>query len=188
MKRRVIAGLVRLYPSRWRAEYGEELADVLMRRPLGVGAVANVVAGAVRQYEPWVIVGAPLFVWAVIYWITLMTERVYLVRTSHTPSFWPSALFFGVGLWTVLRSGRGGGRAAMKMSMLATLPFSIAGVVLLVTGAFRYAPGPDGMLGLRFRGWEVATLLCGPVLQIPFAGVLGWCGGLTARMMRRVVG
>ena len=46
MKRLLVAGLVRLYPSRWRAEYGEELAEVLLRRPLGFGCVLNVAANA----------------------------------------------------------------------------------------------------------------------------------------------
>lgn len=31
----IVAALVRLYPSAWRSEYGAELTDVLLARPVG---------------------------------------------------------------------------------------------------------------------------------------------------------
>src|SRR5919107_1999671 len=44
--RPVIALLLRLYPRRWRARYGEEFAALLEERPLGPFDVADVLLGA----------------------------------------------------------------------------------------------------------------------------------------------
>jgi hypothetical protein len=43
----MIRALLRLYPARWRARYGEEFAVVLGERPLGPYDVADVVLGAI---------------------------------------------------------------------------------------------------------------------------------------------
>ena len=49
MKRRIIQKLLRLYPSRWRDEYGTELEDLLLAEPLQPAVVLNVIANALRQ-------------------------------------------------------------------------------------------------------------------------------------------
>ena len=49
MKRRIIQRLLRLYPSRWRDEYGTELEDLLLEEPLQPAVVLNVIANALRQ-------------------------------------------------------------------------------------------------------------------------------------------
>src|SRR5689334_880090 len=48
--RPVIALLLRLYPARWRARYGDEFAAVLQERPLGPFDVADVVLGALDAH------------------------------------------------------------------------------------------------------------------------------------------
>jgi hypothetical protein len=49
VKRRIIQKLLRLYPSRWREEYGTELEDLLLAEPLQPAVVLNVIANALRQ-------------------------------------------------------------------------------------------------------------------------------------------
>lgn len=48
--RPVIAVLLRLYPARWRARYGDEFAAVLEERPLGPFDVADVLLGALDAH------------------------------------------------------------------------------------------------------------------------------------------
>jgi hypothetical protein len=46
----MIALLIRLYPARWRARYGDEFAVVLEERPLGPFDVADVLLGALDAH------------------------------------------------------------------------------------------------------------------------------------------
>ena len=46
----MIALLLRLYPARWRARYGDEFATVLEERPLGPFDVADVLLGALDAH------------------------------------------------------------------------------------------------------------------------------------------
>ena len=46
----MIALLLRLYPARWRARYGDEFAAVLVERPLGPFDVADVLLGALDAH------------------------------------------------------------------------------------------------------------------------------------------
>ena len=46
----MIALLLRLYPARWRARYGDEFAAVLEERPLGPFDVADILLGALDAH------------------------------------------------------------------------------------------------------------------------------------------
>ncbi len=46
----MIALLLRCYPARWRARYGDEFAAVLEERPLGPFDVADVLLGALDAH------------------------------------------------------------------------------------------------------------------------------------------
>src|SRR5512137_1476326 len=48
--RPIIALMLRLYPARWRARYGDEFAAVLAERPLGPFDVADVLLGALDAH------------------------------------------------------------------------------------------------------------------------------------------
>ena len=48
--RPMIALVLRLYPARWRARYGDEFAAVLEERPLGPFDVADVLLGALDAH------------------------------------------------------------------------------------------------------------------------------------------
>jgi hypothetical protein len=195
MKARLAAMLIRLYPSRWRTEYGEELAELLMQRPLSPGAVLDVVCSAMwqqlRVQEPWLIVGAPLLVWALAFWIAVLSAPGCATHISGKPTWIGVVAFFSVGCWTVLRRGHGGGRAAIKLSMIVTLPFFVVGLLVLVN-VVRVVFEPAASIEFRFgssvgqgRGDVLTMLLVGPVLQIPYAGLIGWAGGLAGCVVRR---
>jgi hypothetical protein len=49
VKHCIVRTLVFLYPAPWRREYGAELQDLLLARPLGLAAFADVVWSALRQ-------------------------------------------------------------------------------------------------------------------------------------------
>jgi hypothetical protein len=194
VKRAIVAGLIRLYPSRWRAEYGEELAEVLMRRPLGPGAVLNVAANAgwqqLRTQEPWLLVGVPLTLWLVISWTIMLTHPEYTVSRKGSPEI-GVAVFCGAGLWTVLRRGAGGGRAAMKVAMLVAVPYLLLGLLTL-TQIVRVDGAPGGPFTFRLYGppnYEARLyrlFVESSILQIPCAGLLGWLGGLVGRLARAI--
>ncbi len=61
MKNRIIAALLRLYPAAWRSEYGAELTDTLLARPLGLRVIADVLWNGLlqraRTAEPSTILG-----------------------------------------------------------------------------------------------------------------------------------
>ncbi|MGH2462630.1 MAG: hypothetical protein ACRDFZ_03260 [Candidatus Limnocylindria bacterium] len=52
--------LVRLYPTAWRARFGEEFLDLLESRPLTLRAVADVLRGAIDAHLDPQLVGGPL--------------------------------------------------------------------------------------------------------------------------------
>ena len=195
MKARLAAGLIRLYPLRWRDEYGEELTEVLMLRPLSARGALNVICNAIwqqfRLQEPWLIVGAPLLVWALVFWIVVLSAPVYATHIGGKPTWVGVVIFFGIGCWTVIRRGHGGGRAAMKLSAIVTLPFFVVGLLVLAH-AMRVVTEPAAGIGFRFgssvaqgQGDVLTTLVAGPAMQIPYAGLIGWFGGLAGRVVRR---
>lgn len=133
MKRQLIETFLRLYPARWRAQYGAELEHVLSRRPLTPRAVFDVAASGawqqLRLQEPWIVIGVPLAIWAGLVWTILILwgAPVRLRGGSPGGALFSTFVLLATGCWTGLRSGRGAGRAAMKVSLIATLPMFLVG-------------------------------------------------------------
>jgi hypothetical protein len=79
----------------------------------------------------------------------------------------------------------------MKLSMLLTLPLFVVGLLVL-SQYVRLVAGPGRALSYRLYGPPshnvdvVFRFMTGPVFQIPFAGLIGWGGGLTGRLARRL--
>lgn len=203
LKRQVVSALVRLYPSRWRREYGLELADVLVNRRLGVTAVLDVLWNSVRQQlrwgEPWLILGVPclamnllLNVWNILYPWPYATDSL-----GTRPAHWVSlAVLLTLGWWTVVRDpvhGRGGW-AAVKAALLATWPLSALGILagLGVLKIITLGPG-DVPTTFHEHGFAMTfydhtrltpywfPLFMIPILDLPFAALGGWVGGLLGR-------
>jgi hypothetical protein len=186
MKRRVVAALIRLYPARWRDEYGEELAGILMDRPLGAGAAANVIANAVRQQwrtqAPWLLIGAPLLLWMAAYVILALLTPEHSRELAGKPTVLGVGIFFGAGFLTVWRTGHGGGRAAMGLSLFLSLPLYLLGFLVMIRVLPAGAARPIVGTGRE----DLVMLAIAPILQLPYAGLLGWLGGGVATRVARL--
>jgi hypothetical protein len=188
MKRHLISFLLRLYPARWRSEYGAEFANLLAARPLTVREFSNVVAHAAWQQlrlgEPWLLLGVPATLVSLIGCAERVAGVPFAAR-DHGGNFAGAAIaltvFFATGCWTMWRNGKGAGRAAIWFNLLASSPYFLFGLA-----------GVAGVLPIRTvdanesaNYWR-GVLLTAPFFQIAVAGVAGWCGGLAARLVRRL--
>lgn len=208
LKSQFVAALVGLYPRRWKREYGAEFTDVLMSRPLHLSTVLDLLWNALGQQlrwgEPWLILGYPLLLFnlATILWNILFPVAYIADSFSGGPftQFIAWLLPLAIGYWTLVRDPvKGhGGRAAMKNSLLITWPLCAIGILCGV-GILRIivlgpgdAPSTFHDHGFAYtvydsmrRPMHWQPILCLPFLQLPFAGLLGWLGGLAARAQAR---
>lgn len=46
----IVRGVLRLYPHRWRARYGAEMADLVATAPLSISLVIDLIAGAIDAH------------------------------------------------------------------------------------------------------------------------------------------
>jgi hypothetical protein len=167
VKRGFVTALTRLYPRVWRHEYGPELTEMLLARPLDAAIVADVLMNGlrerVRRVEPSTVFGSILmllivtgFVWNVVApqpyrntWIILLQPSL---KTMPTVTVRPLAselyalLLVGCGIWTHLRHvGQlsQSGIAAMKICLIAGMPIMLAGVLMFVgvLGVIVMVPG-----------------------------------------------
>lgn len=188
MKRLLVAALIRLYPARWRSEYGAEFTEVLLRRPIGVRELVNVVGSAIWQQcrggEPWMLIGIPFLALETFVVVSAMRGEPFadLSRRGGWPAqFIQFALFFAVGFWTIMRRGRAAGRAGMKFNMIATCPFIAAGLLAL-SGALHIT-----IVNAKAQPeYWTAFLVLAPFAQLPYAGAVAWLGGRAARVARRL--
>jgi hypothetical protein len=187
---RVVSTLLRIYPAAWRAEYGAELQDLLVSRPLDATAVVNVIASALRQRaryaEPSTVLGLPVMfaiaaglVWNIVdpsalggYFTVLKPSLKTLPTVAITPldgNIYP-LLQIACGAWTCRRH-RGAarpGRAAVHMTVIACLPIFIAGVLMAAGMLPTIALTPAGVLSA-------------PVLALPLSAIYGVIGGWLGR-------
>jgi hypothetical protein len=187
MKRLLVSALIRLYPARWRAEYGAEFQEVLLRRPLGLRELLNVSANALRQQlrlgEPWLLLGVPFTALSIGGCLRIVEGMPFAARV-HDRNFAGASIalaaFFAVGYWTMWRNGSRAGRAAIKFNLLAAAPILVFGLLSVLRVAGLQSLAATG----RPRYWSW-LLFVGPVLQTPFSGLMGWLGGKAARLVRR---
>jgi hypothetical protein len=166
MKSRIIAALLRLYPGAWRKEYGPELVDMLLARPLTAGVAGDVVWSAFRQRVSstdlatraglaMLLVTLGACVWNVVdpapytpqthAMVPDLYERVQILQQPLQSELYVLMLV-AFSCWIILH--RGGttvqaGKAAMKMSFIAGIPLMVAGALILsgVLNITALAPG-----------------------------------------------
>jgi hypothetical protein len=150
----LVRALLRLYPTAWRAEYGDELIAILTARPLTPRIAADVAWNGfvqrARVAAPSTILGvaAMLFVLGNV----VLSATVYrgafapmrpTFMTFPTIAVWfltsevYIVLMIVCGFWTQQRYGRGrkrSGWAAMRMSLIAGMPVVVVGL-LFAAGA-----------------------------------------------------
>jgi hypothetical protein len=156
MKKWIIETLLRLYPAAWRREYGPELIDVLLARPLTAGTVGDVFWNGLwqrgRLAEPSTLVGLAMllltvagFVWNIAAPPLNGHDKMVLLQNPLAFDVYVLVLV-GCGCWTHLRySGKlfQSGRAAVKVSVMAGIPVMLAGLLMLigVLGVIVLKPG-----------------------------------------------
>jgi hypothetical protein len=173
MKTTLVSWLLRLYPKAWREEYGAELADMLLARPLTGRVCSDVVLSAMWQRTrsietaTWVglglmlaitgavaanIVEPPPYVWAPGQSISERPELADQVKLVQRPM--RSELFVlvmaGVGFWSALRGKPQPGRVAIRVWLIASLPLVALGVAMM-TGVLGYIELLPGQTPLPFN-------------------------------------
>jgi hypothetical protein len=156
LRPRLVAALLRIYPARWRAEYGAELTDLLLARPLGVATIADVVWNGCRERVRsldlatlfglaamaailallgWNLVGPQPHehAWTRLLEPTGMTFPTITIRPLASGLYVVFVLWCGCAIHlregaTPMRSGI----AAMKVSFIASLPIMVVGALMFL--------------------------------------------------------
>jgi hypothetical protein len=185
LKSRLVTVLVRLYPAPWRREYGSELGDMLLARPLAVREIADVVWNGIRQrlrsLEPTTALGVAVMLVVVATFASglpvLAPSHMTFPAVSIPPlRSAPYALFLVVcGCAIHLRTGASPSRAgvaAMKISFIGGLPILVAGLLLLAGIARPDSPSHSP------GGWH---LLAAPIARLGESWLWGMVGGKLGR-------
>lgn len=210
MKTRLVSWLMRLYPKAWRAEYGDELSSMLLARPLSAAVVFDIARSAIWQHlravlpATWVGIGLMLVtIWTIVstmvapppYVRSALSERIELLQKPLQSEFYVLVLF-AIGFWTAVAGEQSSGRAAMRASVIASIPLAVIGL-LMIAGLLPYTelvPGQKiAMLNARgilypfYKGIQQIpapapfTLLLSPLLRLPGAWLWGTIGGSLGR-------
>ena len=210
MRKRIVSWLLRLYPKVWRNEYGAELADMLRARPLTAGVCSDVVFSAMwqraraTQASTWVGLGLMFAVIAAIvsniasapaYQESVLPEHLEILQKPLRSEFYVLILC-GIGFWTAVTGAGSSGRAAMRASLIASIPIALTGLLMLI-GILEYVevlPGQiatsvqsRGIVYTFYKGIQQIpgpaplTLLLAPLLRLPGAWLWGRIGGSLGR-------
>jgi hypothetical protein len=199
----IVAALLRLYPAAWRAEYGLELADILLARPLGPRVIVDTAWNGLRQRgraaEPSTILGLAstlLMLTGFVIpggsysgaWNALLRPswKVFpAVNVTFMASEAYVLLLVACGCWTHLRHGgkvTRSGRAAMRMSVIAGIPIMLI-AVLVMSGLVEMAFfDPRGAVTIRP---SALAILVAPLSRLPEAWLWGSMGGLIGKRIAR---
>ena len=162
---RVVSALLRIYPPRWRNEYGAELSHLLLMRPLSVAVSVNVLWNGARQrvrsLELSTVLGLMAMVAVTIGFVqNIMAPLAYASGVAQSP-LQPSTLtlptlvvaplksnlyvlaLVACGCGTYLRERASSpGLAAMKVTLIAGIPAMVAAVLMLTGTLATTVVGP----------------------------------------------
>jgi hypothetical protein len=182
-RRFIAALLLRSFPTRWRREYGEELADIISARPLSARVVADVATSGLRQRAR---AASPSTILGVL--SMLLVSSQFVVEPS---GWWPAAVrpsgmtfptlritlvsselyvYVGIacGYWTEVRAPGAASRAglaAMRMALIACSPVLVIGLLIL---AGLLDPDISGLAGRTFVPSSEAMILSALAALPPF--------------------
>ena len=195
-RQRLAEALLRVYPAAWRREYGEELFDILISRPLTWRVAANVLGAGLRQRireaEPATVLGVA----TVAVLLSQLALRAAGYNTPATAMLRPTGMTFptvaasfmvslvypwlliGCGWWTAYRhssySAKRCGTATMRMSLIGGIPVLVAGV-LLAADAITAAQAGLGDVSPSAPALSFAVIVA-PLARLPEAWLYGWMG------------
>jgi hypothetical protein len=183
----MVAALVRLYPPVWRQEYGAELEEILVARPLDTRVIGDVLWNGLwqrgRHAEPSTIFGLAAMLVIVTAFVgasrTPPSSNIFGILTvSFLTSELYAILLVGCGCWTHLRHGgkvSRSGLAGMRMSLIAAIPVMFGAMLMLF-----------GIVSLTFVGphtphpTPLAVLLT-PLARLGDSWIWGAVGGLIGK-------
>ena len=192
MKSRIISLLLRLYPKAWRAEYGPELVDMLLARPLTARVMSDVVWNglwqraraadlATRAGLAMLLVTLAAFAWNVAApppyepqtnaMVPGLAESAQILQQPLQSELYV-LLLMAFSCWIALHRGgtiAHGGKAAMRMSFIAGLPLMVAGVLILsgFLNITTLAPG-DTPTTFREHGFTLTYYMTTNDLPAPY--------------------
>lgn len=186
--------LVSLYPDAWRREYGDELEQLLLSRPMSAGTVNDVFWSAIgqrlRHLSPHVMLGLPTMAFfaawcAVNVAVPDTMQNDWTALIHHTTKLQPSAvvypfrsdafalLLFACGAWTHKRlqlSPARCGLSAMLLTGYAGFPVMVLGTLMAL-----------GILALP--GFTPLQVFATTFFQFGTSFIWGLVGGLAARWL-----
>jgi hypothetical protein len=216
MRTRLVSWLLRLYPRAWRAEYGAELSGMLLRRPISAAIVVDVAMSAlwqrVRAMEASTVagIGLMLVTTAALVWNIIappaagFSERIDLLQRPMRSELYVLVMAC-LGFWSASRGNRWPGRAAIRASIIASIPLVVVGVLMWagILGFVELSPGQSpistdgGIVYAFYKGQQQIpgpaplVMLLSPLLRLPGAwmwgSIGGWLGKTYANWRRRPI-
>lgn len=191
----IIPLLLRFYPEGWRSEYGPELHDTLLARPLNptilLDVIANGICQRIRTADLATLVGLAMMIVVAARVLShsgeypLVERSGKLLPTAIVPLFESGLyvlLLFGCGFWTAFRENvkiSRAGVAAMKLTFIAGLPIMVVGVLAMfgvVRAEVWIANG---------KGISPLAALMAPIFELPKSWVWGAAGGRVGSAISR---
>jgi hypothetical protein len=192
MKARIIAALLRLYPTAWVQEYGPELEDMLRTKPMTAGVIVDVIGSALGQRirstdlatragfamllvtltaVAWNVVAPPPYEPQTNAKIPTLAEPVQILQQPLNSELYVLMLV-AFSAWFRLRRGgslAAAGRAAMKASFIAGLPMIVVGILIL-SGALNLVTLAPGDIPTSFtdHGFTLTYYTTRNVLPAPY--------------------
>jgi hypothetical protein len=167
---RLLRGIIRLYPTRWRAEYGNELEALLASRPFTLAVALDLVRNALiqrfRDSEPWKICAVFLLAWTTG---AMVRNTLQPFSEAEYAGFTNSVLLavFATAFWTTFLGTagiKGAAEGAAKAALVSALPDVL---ISLLWAAGVVNPGIiDPASSISRRGGQVAILYVRSTLQI----------------------
>jgi Sec-independent protein secretion pathway component TatC len=182
MKGSVIQKLLRLYPAKWRNEYGAELQELLYREPLRFSVILNIASSAVRQQLRFSNHPAGL-----ARWLALMTAGVGAVFVF--------SMIVSIPLWSsiTLPMAKALSQSGMPPRLIQDKPFESFAIIWLALPSLVTAfVGYPLILFLarvklastwtpQRKSWATAFVICsgGLFFLSGVGGFVGWQYGVT---------
>ncbi len=193
----MIALLLRAYPARWRARYGDEFAAVLAERPLGPFDVADVLLGALdahlhlrglgaaSEHRKGFAMSLRIGGYAAILGGVLFFAGFLVNGLDGSDEAWPTSgiIVAGIAVLLVGIAGLSAFQARRHPALVwAAFLATLTGGLLAIAGVLYMGIAGDDELALGLSGWSVGML--GLVTLMAGSGLFALATWRTGMMSR----
>jgi hypothetical protein len=195
----IVSALLRLYPAAWRVEYGPELTDLLMSRPLNGRVIGDVIWNGLKQStraaEPSTILGLASLLAVLTFVLTggsfgrrwiLLVQPTKMTLPTVSVTFMSSGyyvlLLIWCGCWTYLRhlgTAKQSGMAGVRMSLIAAVPLLFGGVLMM------FGLISPSLVGPQFEPSASWAVLGAPLFRLPDSWLWAALGGQIGKWIVR---